>query len=58
MILKITDLLQVRSRRIILKISVVQLIAATVRIALVDILDLFEVDIPAGGFLYPAVGWG
>ena len=33
-------------------------IAATVRIALVDILDLFEVDIPAGGFLYPAVGWG
>ena len=33
-------------------------IAATVRIALVDILDLSEVDIPAGGFLYPAVGWG
>ena len=33
-------------------------IAATVRIALVDILDLFGVDIPAGGFLYPAVGWG
>ena len=33
-------------------------IAATVRIALVDILDLPEVDIPAGGFLYPAVGWG
>ena len=28
-------------------------IAATVRIALVDILDLSEVDIPAGGFLYP-----
>ena len=27
-------------------------IAATVRIALVDILDLYEVDIPAGGFLY------
>ena len=26
--------------------------------ALVDILDLSEVDIPAGGFLYPAVGWG
>ena len=26
-------------------------IAATVRIALVDILDLSEVDIPAGGFL-------
>ena len=24
----------------------------------VDILDLSEVDIPAGGFLYPAVGWG
>ena len=33
-------------------------IAATLRIALVDILDLSEVDIPAGGFLYPAVGWG
>ena len=33
-------------------------IAATVRITLVDILDLSEVDIPAGGFLYPAVGWG
>ena len=33
-------------------------IAATVRIALVDILDLSEVDIPAGGFLYPAVGLG
>ena len=33
-------------------------IAATVRIALVDILDLSEVDIPDGGFLYPAVGWG
>ena len=33
-------------------------LAATVRIALVDILDLSEVDIPAGGFLYPAVGWG
>ena len=33
-------------------------IAATVRIALVDILDLSEVDIPSGGFLYPAVGWG
>ena len=33
-------------------------IAATVRIALVDTLDLSEVDIPAGGFLYPAVGWG
>ena len=33
-------------------------IAATVRIALVDILDLSEVDIPVGGFLYPAVGWG
>ena len=33
-------------------------ITATVRIALVDILDLSEVDIPAGGFLYPAVGWG
>ena len=33
-------------------------IAATVRIALMDILDLSEVDIPAGGFLYPAVGWG
>ena len=33
-------------------------IAATVRIALVDILDLSEVDIPAGGFLYPTVGWG
>ena len=33
-------------------------IAATARIALVDILDLSEVDIPAGGFLYPAVGWG
>ena len=33
-------------------------IAATVRIALVDILDLSEVDIPAGGFIYPAVGWG
>ena len=33
-------------------------IAATVRIALVDILDLSEVSIPAGGFLYPAVGWG
>ena len=33
-------------------------IAATVRIALVDILDLSEVDIPAGVFLRPAVGWG
>ena len=33
-------------------------IAATVRIALVDILDLSEVDIPAGVFLHPAVGWG
>ena len=33
-------------------------IAATVRIALADILDLSEVDIPAGGFIYPAVGWG
>ena len=33
-------------------------IAATVRIALVDILDLSEVDIPAGMFLHPAVGWG
>ena len=33
-------------------------IAATVRIALVDILDLSEVNIPAGGFLHPAVGWG
>ena len=31
-------------------------IAATVRIALVDILDLSEVDIPAGVFLHPAVG--
>ena len=33
-------------------------IAATVRIALVDILDLSEVDIPAGVFLHSAVGWG
>ena len=33
-------------------------IAATVRIALVDILDLSEVDIPPGVFLHPAVGWG
>ena len=33
-------------------------IAVTVRIALVDILDLSEVDIPAGVFLHPAVGWG
>ena len=33
-------------------------IAAAVRIALVDILDLSEVDIPAGVFLHPAVGWG
>ena len=33
-------------------------IAATVRIALVDILDLSEVDIPAGVFLHPALGWG
>ena len=33
-------------------------IAATVRIALVDILDLSEVDIPAGVFLHPAVGRG
>ena len=33
-------------------------IAATVRIALVDILDLSEVDIPAGVFLHPVVGWG
>ena len=33
-------------------------IAATVRIALVDILDLSDVDIPAGVFLHPAVGWG
>ena len=32
--------------------------AATVRIALVDILDLSEVVIPAGVFLHPAVGWG
>ena len=31
-------------------------IAATVRIALVDILDLSEVVIPAGVFLHPAVG--
>ena len=31
-------------------------IAAAVRIALVDILDLSEVDIPAGVFLHPAVG--
>ena len=31
---------------------------ATVRIALVDILDLSEVVIPAGVFLHPAVGWG
>ena len=31
-------------------------IAATVRKALVDILDLSEVDIPAGVFLHPAVG--
>ena len=30
-------------------------IAATVRIALVDFLDLSEVDIPAGVFLHPAV---
>ena len=30
-------------------------IAATVRIALVDVLDLSEVDISDGGFLYPAV---
>ena len=36
----------------------VTVIAATVRIALVDILDLSEVDIPAGVFLHPAVGWG
>ena len=28
-------------------------IAATVRIALVDILDMSEVDIPAGVFLHP-----
>ena len=33
-------------------------IAATVRIALVDILDLSEVVIPAGVFLHPTVGWG
>ena len=33
-------------------------IAATVRIALVDILDLSEVDIPSGVFLHPVVGWG
>ena len=33
-------------------------IAATVRIALVDILDLSEVVKPAGVFLHPAVGWG
>ena len=33
-------------------------IAATVRIALVDILDLSEVDISAGVFLHAAVGWG
>ena len=33
-------------------------IAATVRIAFVDILDRSEVDIPAGVFLHPAVGWG
>ena len=33
-------------------------IADTVRIALVDILDLSEVDIPAGVFLHPTVGWG
>ena len=37
---------------------VAPVIAATVRIALVDILDLSEVDIPAGVFLHPAVGWG
>ena len=33
-------------------------IAATVRIALADILDLSEVVIPAGVLLHPAVGWG
>ena len=33
-------------------------IAATVRIALVGILDLSEVVIPAGVFVHPAVGWG
>ena len=33
-------------------------IAATVRIALVDILDLSEVDIPAGGVSIPRSGLG
>ena len=33
-------------------------IAATVRLALLDILDLSEVVIPAGVFLHPAVRWG
>ena len=33
-------------------------IAATVRIALVDILDLSEVDIPAGGVYIPRSGLG
>ena len=33
-------------------------ITSTVRIALVDILDLSEADIPAGVFLHPTVGWG
>ena len=52
------------NRRITLAIIIIwsecrlTVIAATVRIALVDILDLSEVDIPAGVFLHPAVGWG
>ena len=54
-----TDVAMLDSTRIIIwsewRLTV---IAATVRIAFVDILDLSEVDIPAGGFLYPAVGWG
>ena len=54
-----TDVAMLDSTRIIIwsewRLTV---IAATVRIALVDILDLSEVDIPAGVFLHPAVGWG
>ena len=48
----------VQEKRIIWSEWRLTVIAATVRIALVDILDLSEVDIPARGFLYPAVGWG
>ena len=53
-----TILIHISIKKIIWSEWRLTVIAATVRIALVDILDLSEVDIPAGGFLHPAVGWG